>query len=265
MPREHKQVAADDLFVAELKRRGIPFSVADDGRYVVQIHSRTAVVNLDNIRRDFSRDHDSDAIVQFVTQLSADPIGDFPDWATVKPFVRYSLESAECEGVYGDAIRESVSEKLVRVFVYTSPDGSLIELIMLSMLHAWRITLGELAAVATANMNELIGRAVLDIEEVDGVKLGMISTEDTSFKASFILSKCFRELVTAQFGWPVYVVVPTRDFVYVLSRMNRDFLGRLGGAVLREYERSGYPITPDVLEVGDHGVNAIGSFASRRN
>ena len=74
------------------------------------------------------------------------------------------------------------------------------------------------------------------------------STEETPFKASLILSPAFRELVSPKLGWPVFVVVPCRDFAYVISGEDRDLLGRLGGVVVKEYQNSGYPITKDVLK-----------------
>ena len=88
----------------------------------------------------------------------------------------------------------------------------------------------------------------------------MLSTEETPFKASLILSPAFRELVSPTLGWPVYVVVPSRDFAFVIRREDRDFLDRLGHVVVREYDNSGYSITTDVLEVSDDGIKAIGSF-----
>ena len=47
------------------------------------------------------------------------------------------------------------------------------------------------------------------------------------------------------------------------SRDNRDFLGRLGGVVAREYRESGHPVTQEVLEVADDGITAIGTFAGK--
>ncbi len=112
-------------------------------------------------------------------------------------------------------------------------------------------------------MNQLVAETKLEIKEIDGVKLGMLSTNETAFKASLILSEGFRDLVRPTHGWPVFVVAPTRDFVYVIPYDKHDFLGRLGGVVLREYNESGHQVTADVLEVGDDGVSAIGSFAPK--
>lgn len=59
------------------------------------------------------------------------------------------------------------------------------------------------------------------------------------------------------------VVIPARDFAYIIPTANRDFLGRLGPVIIREYKESGHPISQDVLEVGDDDVTAIGSFAPK--
>jgi hypothetical protein len=74
------------------------------------------------------------------------------------------------------------------------------------------------------------------------------------------LSPAFRDLVSPTHGWPVYVVVPCRDFAYVIRNDNRDFLGRLGSVVIKEYRNSGHPITKDVLEVSNDGITAIGTY-----
>jgi hypothetical protein len=100
----------------------------------------------------------------------------------------------------------------------------------------------------------------LEVEVIDGNKLGMISTKETAFKASLILSPAFRDLVSPTHSWPVYVVVPCRDFAYVIRNDNRDFLGRLGSVVLKEYRNSGHPITKDALEVSENGITAIGTY-----
>ena len=128
------------------------------------------------------------------------------------------------------------------------------------MLADWGITRETVVSQANENMNNLVSDASLEIEEIDGEKLGMLSTTDTPFKASLILTGRFRELVSPTHGWPVFVVAPARDFVYVIPQDDRNFLGQLGAVVLREYNESGHPVTADVLAVGDDGVTAIGSF-----
>lgn len=254
---------ADELFQIELANRNLSFTLTDEGLYRIQVGDVTATVNLENVRRNYERDNDADAIARFARQLDVDMFDDIPDWEHAKSLVRFSIEPSEYETGFDDALHELVTDELVKVFVFTPPDGSRISWITQSMLADWQVTRETVVNQANTNMNQVVANTKLEIEEIDGVKLGMLSTNDTPFKASLILTERFRELVSPTHGWPVYVVAPTRDFIYVIPRTDRDFLGRLGAVVLREYNESGHPITADVLEVGDGGVTAIGSFAPR--
>lgn len=255
--------SADDLFQLELANRKLSFVLTDDELYRIQIGDITATVNLENIRRNYERDNDADAIVRFARQLDVDVFDDNPDWESVKPHLRFSIEPSDYESGFDDTLHEIVSDELVKVFVFTPPDGSRISWITHSTLADWKVTREAVVAQADANMNRLVANTKLEIKEIDGVKLGMLSINDTPFKASLILAERFRELVSPTHGWPVYVVAPARDFVYIIPRADRAFLGRLGAVVLREYNGSGHPVTADVLEVGDEGVAAIGSFAPK--
>ncbi|MFO0921323.1 MAG: hypothetical protein U0905_02410 [Pirellulales bacterium] len=254
---------ADKLFQLELENRELPFTVTDEGLYRVQIGDVTVTVNLENIRRNYARDNDADAIARFAKQLDIERIDDHPDWETVKTHLRFSIEPSDYQAGFDDTLHEVVSDDLVKVFVFTPPDQSRISWITHSMLTEWQVTRETVIGQAEVQMNQVLANTKLKIQEIDGVKLGMLSTNDSPFKASLILAKGFRELVSPTHGWPVYVVAPARDFVYIISKADHDFLGRLGAVVLHEYNDSGHPVTADVLEVGDEGVIAIGSFAPK--
>ncbi|MFN7878352.1 MAG: hypothetical protein ACK5PB_23750 [Pirellula sp.] len=252
---------ADDLFQIELANRNLSFTLTVDGLYEIQIGDVTATVNLENIRRNYERDNDADAVTRFAKQLDVEMFDEIPDWESVKSYVRFSIEPSDYETGFKDTLHEIVTDELIKVFVFTSPDGSRISWITHAMLADWKVKHESVVSQANTNMDLMVAGTTLEIEEIDGVKLGMLSMSDTPFKASLILAQAFHELVRPTHGWPVYVVAPTRDFVYVISCENRDFLGRLGATVVREYNDSGYPVTVDVLEVGSSGVRAIGSFA----
>ncbi|MDX1930793.1 MAG: hypothetical protein SFV81_29990 [Pirellulaceae bacterium] len=263
MPKKSNR-NADELFQLELAKRNLSFTIADDGRYNIQIGDVNAVFSLENVRRNYERDHDADAISRFAMQLDVDMFEDIPAWESVKSHARFSIEPADYETGFDDTLHEIVNDELVKVFVFTPPDGSRISWITESMLSDWNVSRETVVSQANLNMSRLVAETQLEIEVIDGVKLGMLSTNETPFKASLILSEGFRKLVSPSHGWPVYAVAPTRDFVYIVPCANRDFLGRLGAVVLREYNESGHPVTADVLEVGDDGVTAIGSFAPKR-
>ena len=83
--------SADDIFRAELAKRGIAYSVRNDNRYEIQIGDRAVAVSLDNVCLNYQRDGDADAIERFVDQLDAD-LDAAPSWRDVSPFIRYCLE-----------------------------------------------------------------------------------------------------------------------------------------------------------------------------
>jgi hypothetical protein len=62
----------------------------------------------------------------------------------------------------------------------------------------------------------------------------------------------------------VLVVIPCRDFIYVMPDQS-ELISRIGEVVVREFTTSGYPITTEVLRVSDEGIEAIGHFPSGRD
>lgn len=260
---EPPHAVADELFEAELDARGFDYEVIEDGVYEIVVGEITLTVCLENMRRDYARDSDPSVVSRFAEQLDAAISGETPDWEAVQPFIRYCLEPSNYEMGFDDVLHEPITDTLLKVYVFTPPDGSSIAWIIDSMLTEWGVTRDEVIERANQNMDQLVADTKLEIDEIDGVKLGMLATDETPFKASLILSPAFRELVSPTLGWPVVVVAPTRDFVYVLSSEDQDFLGRLGQVVLDEYNESGHPVTAEVLEVSDDGIEAIGTFAPR--
>jgi hypothetical protein len=126
------------------------------------------------------------------------------------------------------------------------------------LLEKWKVSDADAAAEAGKNLDRLFEGKALEIAEADGCRLGMVPI-DSAFKASTIFAPGFKAFVAA-LGWPVLVVVPCRDFVYVISESDDALLGAMGSVVQREYRTSGYPLTTEVLRLSDDGIEAIGAF-----
>ncbi|WP_145428241.1 hypothetical protein [Symmachiella dynata] len=257
---EPQMRTADEIYCSELDKRGIGYSVTPEGLYEIQIDDQTVTVSLENIRRNYDRDGDADAIVRFVENVDTDFFAEIPSWDDVRSYVRYSLEPSDYETGFDDVLFTAITDQLNQVFVFTSADGTQITWINESMLDDWGVTRKQVVERAKENMAAIVAETKIEVEDIAGNKLGMISTEETPFKASLILSPAFRDLVSPTHGWPVCAVVPCRDFAYVIRNDNRDFLARLGGVVIKEYRNSGHPITKDVLQVSDEGITAIGTY-----
>lgn len=252
---------ADQLFLEQLHNLRLPYEITAEGLYKMSLGETEVVVNLENIRREYARNQDSTAITNLVKQLEPGNYNFTPEWESVKSLIRFSLEPNDYESGLNDTLHDFIVENLVKLYVFTINDGSGIAWITHSMLEHWGVARETVEEHANENMKQLVAGAKLDISEIDGVKLGIISTTDPAFKASAILTAQFRDLVSPTHGWPVYVVAPARDFVYVISLKDKSFLSRVGHVVLEEFNTSAYSVTSDVLEVSDAGIKVIGSFA----
>jgi hypothetical protein len=252
--------ACDELFQEELKKRGLVFSITPEWHYKIAIQGTDYTVNLENIRRNYERDDDAGIIIRFVDNVLRMPEPTPPTWMEVQPYLRFSLEPSNYVSGFDDVLFDRISDELYKVYVYARADGSWISWVYESCMKAWGVDRGEVVRQADSNMRDLVLQAKCEFQEIDGVKLGMLAMQETTFKASLILSSAFRDLVAGVIGWPVYVVVPCRDFAFVISATDRDFLGRLGRVVVDQYRKSGHPITKDVLEVSDDGIKAIGTY-----
>ncbi|MEM7478179.1 MAG: hypothetical protein AAF483_24595 [Planctomycetota bacterium] len=255
---------ADEVFVSELVRMGLQFTVNEDGLYEIAIGEINATVNLENVRRNYERDNDPEMIAHFAQQLAEEFFDQAPNWEDAKPFLRFCIEPADYENGFVNTLCQKVNDTLVKVFVLASPDGSRITWISKDMVSEWDVNVETVVALAEENMDAIASDTLLESQDAGGVSLGMLNTQEREFKASLILCSKFREVVSPSHGWPVYVVAPARDFVYVIPKANADSLGRLGTVVMREYSESGHPVTQEVLEVSNEGVRAIGSFARKQ-
>jgi hypothetical protein len=112
---------------------------------------------------------------------------------------------------------------------------------------------------AFANLARALTESTLESQDIDGVQLGFFTTSPP-FKASLILAPNLRDCVGPALGWPLMAVVPERDFLYLWAARHTDFVGRVGGVVVREFAKASYPISTEIYEISDAGIRAIGAF-----
>ncbi len=245
------------LFEAELSRRGIGYTREDDFTYQIQLDGVEVEVTLTNVVRNAGRDDDDDEVIaQYVDQVIAALRRKIPDWSSASRLLYFSAEPTDQE--FGDVIREPATREVVRVLTLTDADQSCLTWVTPQMCATWGVTPREASAAAVANQDTLLDGIKIEVQEVDGNKLAMVPL-DSPYKASIVFAPRFRQFVEAELGWPVLVVVPCRDFIYVVSN-GSPLLNRLASVVVREFRGSGYPITTEVIRVSDDGLVGIGKF-----
>jgi hypothetical protein len=180
-----------------------------------------------------------------------------PPWPQAKAGIRFSAEPSDHN--FGDTIHDRVTDSLCRVLVHVDPKEACITWLTPSVLGEWGRSRSAVAKVAADNMAALLRETPVEVEPVDQFRLGMFGTH-SPFKASLLFSPNLKEVLAPKLGWPLYAVIPCRDFAYVFPEKDRDVIPRLGGVVVGEFTQSAYPISTEVFRVSDTGPEAIGHF-----
>jgi hypothetical protein len=249
--------ALKELFLQELASRGLPAPITQaDGTFLLEVNDFEITVSLDNLAKEFASDQDSGRIVRFMDALLA-TFQDLPPWPEAKAGIRFCAEPTDYQ--FGDTLRQPISDSLCRVLGYVDSEETRIIWLTPDLLHDWNKSQDEVAQVAADNMAALLNKTPIEIEPIEQYRLGIFATDSPS-KASLIFSPNLKEVLSAKLGWPVYAVIPCRDFAYVFPDEDRDLIGRLGPVVVQEFSRSAYPISTEVFRISDDGIRAIGAF-----
>ena len=248
--------SARQIFEDELNQRHVRFTVEKETGFYRMTHQGIKMsVSLENFARNYERDKDPKAVVDFIDKV-LEPRS-VPDWNTAKSFVYFSAEPSDQP--FGNTIRTKVSNSISRVLVVTDLDEGTITWITPSKLSKWGVTETQVEVAALKNMDTLLEGKKIEVMMIEDMKIGMIPVE-SSFKASVIFAPSFKRFISTELQWPVLVVIPCRDFIYVISEKDKSLLNRMGRVVVNEYNRSGYPISTEVLRISDQGIEAIGEF-----
>jgi hypothetical protein len=245
------------LFEQELKRRGVPCRFDDETqRYRVQLQSRELLVSLDNLARAYDRDRDEACVAAFVDNLLSAYVEE-QSWEEVRRLILFALEPSDY--AKPPPMRTPISDRVDRALVVVRAPGQNVSFITPAMVDKWQVLPAEVEATASRNLAAALAAAKLEYEDVDGVRLGFLGTE-LPIKAALILAPNLREVVSPVLGWPLYAVIPDRDFLYLWAARHRSFINRVGRTVVKEFTTSPYPITTEVFEIDDDGIKAIGAY-----
>ncbi len=111
-------------------------------------------------------------------------------------------------------------------------------------------------------MNDLLERSTIEVLEMEsGARLAYFNTEMEELKSALLLSKNLKQKISPVIGYPVYCVLPVRDFCYMFNEKDKDeLINALGETVLKEYQTSGYEISTEILKISNAGIEPIGKY-----
>jgi hypothetical protein len=254
--RPPKPASARELFEAELRRRGISFSIdGESQRHCVQGPEGELLVSLDNLERDLAYDRDEGRVARFVDVVLAP--NRFETALLSLDQIFWGMEPAD--HVEKADFRVALSDRVERVLQHLSRDQSTLTWLTPEMLAEKKWSRTEVEAAGFCNLARELAASKLEFKEIDGVRLGFISPT-IPLKSSLMLAPNLREFTAATLGWPLLAVAPHRDFLYLWAAEHKDFAGRVGHVVVREFGEGSYPLSTEVWAICETGVKAIGEF-----
>lgn len=246
------------LLENEFQKRGLEFIVGPDpNRYTIKIGEECSLISIDNLQRDVASDGDIGRIPRFIDAIMGSSSMTKDSLSADQLY--WCLEPNDYEKRADYYV--SMSDRTDRILVHLSLDHRLITWVTPSMLNSLGLSELDAGQRAFSNLGRILSEATVEFQDIDGVNLGYISTS-IPFKSSLILAPNLRTIMEGVLGWPLLAVVPNRDFLYLWAAQHTDFAQRVGGVVVREYSQASYPISTEVYEISDDGIQAIGEFST---
>ncbi len=251
-----------DEFKKQVEKKGLKIdSIDKTGLIYLQVKETQLKVSLDNIRRDFERDHDTTIIAHYVGSLDLAVVEMPKSWSEVKDSIYISLFPSDYD--FAEFVHEKVSDSVEKIYVYSTHRNFVW--VGKSDLKKWNVSELDMIKQAKANGDSLLAKSKITFDTIENRKLGTLETDDETLKAALLFAPSFKDRVKKDFGFPFYAVIPVRDFCYIFSIKDFDFFSKkLGATVIDEYEKSGHPITPEILKFSDKGVEVVGTYRSTK-
>lgn len=253
----NKEDIVFNKFKTQLESKGLTIdSIDKDGFILINVAESELKVSLDNVRRNYERDSDDRHIIDLVNVIASHSL-EKEDWEIIKDkiYVQFFPNDFEFENL----VSEKVTDEFSKVFMVNTNNN--FAFISHDDLVDWNLDLEELKNQVNLNLDTLLDKVQIEVEDVDNHKLGMIDIEEVWLKSACLFSSKIKDLVKNNIGFPFYAVIPVRDFCYIFGEQDFEYFSeRLGPVVVEEYEKSGYPITTEILKFSESGVKAMGKY-----
>ena len=249
-----------DEFKKQVEKNGLKIdSIDKTGLIYIRVKETQLKVSLVNVRRDFETDHDTTIIARYVGSLDLAVVDMPKSWIEVKDSIYISLFPSDYD--FTGFVHEQVSDSVEKIYVFSTHRNFIW--IGKSDLKIWNVSELDMIKQAQANGDFLLSKSRITLDTIENHKLGMLETDDETLKAALLFAPSMKDRVKKDFGFPFYAVIPVRDFCLIFSKKDFDFFSKkLGTTVIDEYEKSGHPVTTEILKFSDKGVEAVGTYRS---
>ena len=236
--------------------------VDEDGLFhLVSENGINFKISLDNARHEFEQDGTFDRLESMLASMK-DSVADFSpkrEWADIKNSVFWQFCPADQES--GGFISRPMSDDFQQYFILDPAEGY-ITWIGDHHLEQWGISEPEFFEAVEKNMETELAAAKIEFQEMpDSARLCFFNCEKTWLKAAFLFCKKFKDKIEPLAGWPVYAVLPNRDYCLFFSEKDLEFFAeKIGEVVCEEFSGQGYQITTELIEFSDDGWAVVGRY-----
>ncbi|MBB4803870.1 hypothetical protein HNP37_003950 [Flavobacterium nitrogenifigens] len=255
--KRNKEDVVFNMFKERLEKKGLTIKSIDEEDFIyIDIGESDLKISLENVRLNYKRDSDETHIDDLIDVIISHSFK-IDDWEKIKDKIYIQFIPNDFD--FGNTVNEKVTNEFSKAFTLSLNNG--YSFITNDDLCDWNISLKDLQDQADFNLGILLDKVKIELEDIDGHKLGMINIDEVSLKSSCLFSLKIKDLVKDNIGYPFYAVIPVRDFCYIFSEEDFEYFSqRLGSVVLDEYNNSGYAITTEILRFSESGVEAIGKY-----
>ena len=254
------------LFERRLRSRGawFVFDVDTDTYRLANVDGLESAISLSNVVREFARDGDIYRAIRFADSMLL-AVSCPKDWSTVKHQVLWDIQSNSLEDQ--SDLTYNLSDQTHQVPVIYDPETKHILFLDSHMLIEMNVSEQMVEQAADENLCAEAWNVLFIVREYAGVRYAIVTTHLPS-KASLILAPNLRDIVEPSLGWPLFAVIPRRDFMFLydarcFDKGAEDIFEKipgLGNIVLEEFELGAYPLSTEIFKITDQGVRAVAEY-----
>src|SRR5258706_3899821 len=176
----------DELVRQDLKRRGLLYTLdPSSGCYAVQMGETRLLLSVENLAREYEREHDVTCVGRFLDSALSVQLGTPAVWTLARKSVLFCLEPTD----YAERpeIRTALSEKVDRVPALLDDSKGRLTWISASMLNQWGVSIRDVETAALENIASALASSSVEWQEIDTVRLGFFNTP-LPFKSPLLLA-----------------------------------------------------------------------------
>jgi hypothetical protein len=248
-----------ERFRTRLEDLGLTIDQVDEeGLIYIEHGENTLKISLDNVRRSYEHEGTFDHLDNLVDSIHSHLMEvSVPEWENAHTKVYCSLYPGDYD--FDDFLHERITDDFHKTYIYY--DSGQYIWINQDQLKEWQIDEQTFKQQVAFNMNTLLDKSSIETTDTeDGLRLAFFETSIEGVKSALLFSQNLKEKIEPVLGWPIYCVLPVRDFCYMFSEKDDNLLSRLGEIVLDEYCNSAYPVTTEALLISDEGIKTVGKY-----